>query len=279
MRFGIYGVNAGPCAAPEASARVARAAEACGFDSVWTAEHVVLPDPQVPPSPAPPEMPLLDPAVALGFLAAHTERVLLGTGIVILPQRNPLVLAKALASVDVLSGGRLVFGIGAGYLHQEFEALGIPFADRGARTDDYLDAMTAIWSQERPAHRGRFASFASVQARPRPVQQPGPPLVVGGQSPAAYRRAVARGHGWYGFSLDPDATEKCLEGLAKAATEVERPAALGTLEISITPAARLDRALVGRYEDLGVARLIPIPWAADADATERRVREIAEALL
>ena len=120
MKLGLYGINLGACADPETATSVARAAEEAGFDSVWTAEHVVLPDPQVPEAPIPPQTPLLDPAVALSYVAAHTRTIRLATGIIILPQRNPLVLAKELASVDVLSGGRLIFGIGAGYLEAEF---------------------------------------------------------------------------------------------------------------------------------------------------------------
>src|SRR5260370_30009386 len=119
MKFGLFSINNGPCASPKTAAAVARAAEAAGFESLWTGEHVVLPDPQAPPSPAPPEMPMLDPMASLSFVAAHTSRIRLGTGIIILPQRNPVVLAKELASVDVLSGGRLIFGIGVGYLKPE----------------------------------------------------------------------------------------------------------------------------------------------------------------
>src|SRR5262249_27208619 len=162
------------CADPEVAARVAKAAEAAGFDSLWAGEHVVLPDPQAPPSPLPPLAPMLDPTVALAFLAAHTNTVRLGTGIIILPQRNPLVLAKELASLDVLSGGRLSFGVGIGYLEAEFAALGVPFEDKGPRTEEYLAAMVAIWSQEKPSFAGRFASFSGVQARPQPVQKPHP---------------------------------------------------------------------------------------------------------
>src|SRR5262245_55428050 len=160
MKFGLFGINMGPCSAPGAASRVARAAEEAGFESLWTGEHVVLPDPQAPPSPVPPLEPMLDPTVALTFLAAHTKTIRLGTGIIILPQRNPLVLAKELASLDVLSGGRLIFGIGIGYLEPEFAALGIPFADKGARTEDYVKAMIAIWSMEKPAYSGRFAKFS-----------------------------------------------------------------------------------------------------------------------
>src|SRR5262245_22849199 len=119
MRFGVFGINLAGCARPEAAVRVAQTAEAAGFDSVWTGEHVVLPDPHAPPSPAGPRDPFLDPAVALTWIAAHTKTLRLATGIVILPQRNPLVLAKEIASLDVLSGGRAILGIGAGYLEAE----------------------------------------------------------------------------------------------------------------------------------------------------------------
>ena len=122
MKLGFFGINMNACSNPDVAARVARAAEAAGFESLWTGEHVVLPDPQVAPSPLPPSYPLLDPAVSLAFLAAHTRTIKLGTGIIILPQRNPLVLAKELASVDVVSGGRLIFGLGVGYLKAEFDA-------------------------------------------------------------------------------------------------------------------------------------------------------------
>src|SRR5262245_57591747 len=177
MKIALFACNIGPCADPAVAAKVARAAEAAGFESLWTGEHVVLPDPQAPPSPMPPHVPILDPTVALTFLAAHTTTIRLGTGIIILPQRNPLVLAKELASLDVLSRGRLIFGIGIGYLKPEFDALGIPFDHKGPRTVDYLDAMLAIWTQDEPRHTGRFTSFSGVQAFPRPAQQPHPPVV------------------------------------------------------------------------------------------------------
>src|SRR5713101_9186079 len=204
MKFGLFGINMSICSSPDVAARVARAAEAAGFESVWTGEHVVLPDPQVPPSPLPPQSPLLDPAVALAFLAAHTKTVRLGTGIIILPQRNPLVLAKELASLDVLSAGRLTFGIGVGWSKHEYDALGESFKNRGARADEYLAAMRAIWSETKPAYHGRFVSFADVQAYPHPLQQPYPPIVVGGRSPAALRRAVEQANGWFGWAFDLD---------------------------------------------------------------------------
>jgi probable F420-dependent oxidoreductase len=279
MKLGLYGINLGPCADPETVASVAKAAEEAGFESVWTAEHVVLPDPQVPPSPVPAQTRLLDPAVSLAHVAAHTRRLLLATGIIILPQRNPLVLAKELASVDVLSGGRLIFGIGAGYLQPEFEALGAPFEDRGACTDEYIEAIRALWTQEAPRFEGRFVSFGGIDAQPRPVQQPHPPIVVGGMSPPALRRAVRQGNGWYGFALDLDATAACVAGLRAAEQRVGRPPELGPLEISVTPSVPLDADTVRRFEDAGVERLVPLALAGNAEDLIAYVERTAGALL
>jgi probable F420-dependent oxidoreductase len=279
MKLGLFGINTGPCADPETAARVAQAAEAAGFESVWTGEHVVLPDPQVPPSPAPPELPMLDPAVSLAFLAAGTRRLRLGTGIIILPQRNPLVLAKELASVDVVSNGRLIFGLGVGYLRPEFDALGIPFSGKGPRTDDYIRAIRALWTMEKPAYEGRYVRFSGVQAFPRPVQKPHPPVVVGGMSDAAFRRAVRLGNGWYGFALDLERTRKSVEGLREAAKQVERQRELGPLEISVTPIGALDRDAVKRFEDLGVARLSLLQRGRTADDLVAFVEKTAADLL
>jgi len=273
MRFGLFGINIGPCASGQVAAQVAQAAEAAGFESVWTGEHVVLPSPQRPPSPVLPETPFLDPAIALTLVAAHTRALRLGTGIIILPQRNPLVLAKELASVDVISGGRLIFGLGIGYLKDEFDALGIPFTHKGARTLEYLEAILAIWTAERPAYQGRFVAFAGVDARPRPVQAPHPPVVIGGHTPQAYRRAATHANGWFGFALDPSGTAACLAGLRTALAEQPRPAALGALEISITPRGPLDLDTVKRFADAGVHRLIPYwPFPTEAALRERIAR-------
>lgn len=279
MRFGLFGINIGPCASGLTAAEVARAAEAAGFESVWTGEHVVLPDPQVAPSPLPPQTPLLDPAVALAVAATATTRLRLGTGIIILPQRNPLVLAKELASVDVVSGGRLIFGLGVGYLKPEFDALGVPFEHKGARAMDYLAAILAVWTAERPAHEGRFVGFRGIDAHPRPVQQPHPPIVIGGSTPAAFRRAVAHGNGWYGFSMDLGQTAECLAGLRGVAGEVSRPAALGALEISITPRGPVDRQTVERFAELGVHRLIPYWPLPTAAALVERLRRFGDEVI
>ena len=158
----------------------------------------------------------------------------------ILPQRNPVVLAKQVATLDVLSGGRVMLGVGAGYLEPEFRALGANFAERGAVTDEYLDAMQALWYDEHPEYHGRFVDFAGVDAHPRPIQQP-IPLVVAGHSPPAYRRAVARAHGWYGVLADPRRRRRRARRPARRRRRVERPAGLGELEISVTPHGRSTR--------------------------------------
>lgn len=280
MKFGLFGINFGPCADAATAAEVARAAENAAFESLWTGEHVVLPDPQVPPSPSPAWVPFLDPVVALTAVSQHTTRIRLGTGIIILPQRNPLVLAKELASLDVVSGGRLMFGVGIGYLEPEFRALGIPFEDKGARTMDYLRAMQAIWCQDKPAHEGRFVSFSGVDAQPRPLQKPHPPIVFGGHTPAAFRRAVEIASGWYGFAQDLEATARCLEGLRDAEARHGRSSGLGPLEISVTPPAGLpDADTVRRYADLGVDRLILLPMAMTRDDLLDYVERAAKELL
>jgi probable F420-dependent oxidoreductase len=279
MHFGLFAINIGVCAQPDVAVRAAQAAEAAGFESLWTGEHVVLPDPQVPPSPLPPEHPLLDPAVSLAFLAAHTRTVWLGTGIIILPQRNPLVLAKELASVDVVSGGRLLFGVGIGYLKPEFDALGVSFDDKGLRTIEYLQAMLAVWTQDSPSYSGRFVSFSGIRAMPQPARKPHPPIIFGGHTPAAFRRTVQHGNGWYGFALDLDKTAQCLAGLRDAEARHGRPAELGRLEISVTPSERLSPETVQRYAELGVDRLIPYPRAKTEDELHRFIETTAETLI
>jgi probable F420-dependent oxidoreductase len=256
MKIGYFGLNMGVFTNREAILRLARTAEDAGFESLWTGEHVVVVDPQVPPSPIPPETPMVDTIATLAFAAAATERIKLGSGIILLAQRNPVVLAKELAGIDVLSNGRLLFGIGVGYVKQEFDVIGVPYEERGARVSEHIEAIRALWTQDKPEFEGQFTQISGVQSNPRPIQQPHPPFVIGGMSPPAFRRAVAQGDEWYGFFQDLDATANCIEGLREAAKRVERPASLGELDISITPPGAVDLDMVKRYEDLGVSRLV-----------------------
>jgi probable F420-dependent oxidoreductase len=274
MKIGFFGINFGVCGDVDALLKVAKAAEQAGLESLWTGEHVVLPDPRVAPSPSEPQTPFLDPAVALSYVAAHTTRLRLGTGIIILPQRNPLVLAKELASLDVVSKGRLIFGLGAGYLEPEFRALGAPFERRGAVTDEAIAAIKALWIMEKPVYNGQFFSFAGIDAQPRPVQKPHPPIVVGGVSRLGVRRAVRQGNGWYGFYTDLEATRRCINWMRDCIANGERPNELGELEISVTPPSRISQDLVHQYEDLGVHRLISHSNAATLDDTLRFIDQL-----
>jgi probable F420-dependent oxidoreductase len=279
MKFGLFGINNGPCAFPKCAAAVARAAEEAGFESVWTGEHVILPDPQAPPSPVPADYPMLDPAIALAFVAAHTTKIRLGTGIIILPQRNPVVLAKELASTDVLSNGRLIFGIGVGYLKPEFDAIGAPFDHKGARSEEWLAAMIALWSMPKPEFSGKWISFKCVNAMPRPVQKPHPEIVFGGHTKEAFSRAARLAKGWYGFAQDLDGAAKCVEGVKAACKAADRR--FEDVEISITPSPRVkvDRDTVKRYADLGVNRLILLQRGADEAAQLEGVREVGRDLI
>jgi probable F420-dependent oxidoreductase len=229
--------------------------------------------------PVPADYPMLDPAISLAFVAAHTTKIRLGTGIIILPQRNPVVLAKELASTDVLSNGRLIFGIGVGYLKPEFDAIGAPFDHKGARSEEWLAAMIALWSMPKPEFSGKWINFKGVNAMPRPVQQPHPEIVFGGHTKEAYSRAARLAKGWYGFALDLDATAKCVEGLRAACKTADRR--FEDVEVSITPHAKVkvDRDTAKRYADLGVSRLILLPRGADEKALLEHVRETERELI
>ena len=277
MKFGLFGINNGPCAFPDTAAAAAQAAESAGFESLWTGEHVILPDPQAPPSPVAADYPMDDPTVALAYVAAHTRKIRLGTGIIILPQRNPVVLAKELASTDVLANGRLIFGIGVGYLKPEFEAIGAPFDHKGLRSEEFLRAMIALWTMDKPEFRGRYVSFGGVNAMPRPVQKPHPEIVFGGHTREAFSRAARLAKGWYGFALDIDTTRKHLDGLRAACGQAGRR--FEELEISVTPSRRIDRDEAKRFADAGVHRLILLHRQNDAAGVMRFVGECERELV
>jgi probable F420-dependent oxidoreductase len=198
---------------------------------------------------------MMDPLVSLAHVAAVTTKVRLGTGIIILPQRNPLVLAKQLASLDVVSGGRLIFGLGAGYLEPEMRAIGVDPRKRGLMTDEHIGAMKSLWYDERPEYSGKFVRFGGVDAYPRPVQQP-IEIVVGGQSVSAHRRAVEVGDGWYGFWMDPEHVSRQIASLREQAEKAGRTR---PLHISVTPGKRLTPEVVAEFGAVGVDRLIVTP--------------------
>jgi probable F420-dependent oxidoreductase len=270
IHFALFGLHRGGSVDPDVLARRARAAEEAGFEALWVGDHVALPA----EAPDPAGQPRLEALVALAYLAAVTTRVRLGIGVIVLPQRQPVLLAKQLTSIDVLSRGRLTVGIGVGYVERELRALGASPADRGARTDEYLAALRALWDEPVPTFEGRFASFAGVLQRPRPVQRPHPPIVVGGHSAAAYRRAAREADGWYGWELDVEQTAAALAELRRQ----ERPAGRGELEITITPPGPVDLDTARRYADVGVHRLAVQPPSMEGTAMDELIAAVGDGL-
>ncbi len=204
MKFGIVFANTGPFVDPAAAAVLARSAEASGFESLWTVEHTVVPagyESTYPYDrsgrmPGSDDSPIPDPLVWLAYLASVTSTINLATGILIQPQRNPVVLAKEVATLDHLSGGRMQLGVGVGWLEEEFDAIGVPFAERGRRTDDGIAAMRALWGEDRASYDGEFTSFTDCICRPRPVHG-SVPVHIGGHSEVAARRAGRIGDGFF----------------------------------------------------------------------------------
>jgi probable F420-dependent oxidoreductase len=269
MKFGLRYANLGRHVDGPAAVELAQAAEAAGFDSIWTVEHVVVPrgyQSRYPYSPSGrmgsglEDYPIPDPLIWLAYVASATRTLRLGTAILILPQRNPVITAKAVATLDHLAGGgRVLLGIGVGWLAEEFAALGVPFADRGPRTDEYVAALRALWSQDCASFKGRFVSFDQVFCRPLPRGR-GIPIVVGGDTAAAARRAGRLGDGYFPARPAPPAL---LDEMRRAAEAAGRdPAA-----IEITVAAPADAAAIEALARQGVARVaVPVSSAAGLPA-------------
>ena len=259
MKFGLYSMNFGTCADPDVAVEIAQYAESAGFESVWVGEHVVLPR-------QPPEwftmshtLPFLDSIVGLTLLATNTYRLHVGSGVLELPLHNPVRLAKQLASVDRIAHGRLLVGVGAGYLEPEFTAMGVDLADRAACMDEFIAAMRALWSMPEPEYRGRHVDFSGVDAYPRPVQSGGPPIIIGGLSGAARRRAIRSANGWFVYNTTVDSMGDILDAIARDAKEIDRPAELGTLELTTIPAGAFHRDIADQYAELGVDRIVVLP--------------------
>ncbi|MFL5861268.1 MAG: LLM class F420-dependent oxidoreductase [Solirubrobacteraceae bacterium] len=209
MDVGLHALGIGAGARRDVIDAAAAAAERCGFATLWAGEHVVMVDEPVSRYPysrdgqiaVPAAADWLDPLIALSFAAAATRRIRIATGVLLLPEHNPVLLAKQAASLDVLCGGRLTLGVGVGWSREEFAALGVPFARRGARADEYLEVMRLLWREDVASFDGRWASFDAVRVNPKPIRDRRIPIVIGGNSDAALRRAAAFGDGWYGFNL------------------------------------------------------------------------------
>ncbi|HMG40698.1 MAG TPA: TIGR03619 family F420-dependent LLM class oxidoreductase [Acidimicrobiales bacterium] len=284
MKFGVFFANTGPYGTVADSARaLGAAAEAAGFESVWTVEHVVVPKgyestyPYDPSGrmPGPEESPIPDPLIWLSYLAAATSTLKLATGILIVPQRNPLVLAKECGTLDLLSGGRLLLGVGAGWLEEEFDALGIPFEDRGRRLDDHIGALRAAWGDQPASFKGEFTSFDDVYVQPQPVDG-SVPIIVGGHSAAAARRAGRLGNGFFpGRARDEDLSS--LIGTMRAAAEEagRDPDAVEVTAVGLAVLGSDPLAAVEHYAELGISRLVIPPLSYDAAAVGDTLADFA----
>jgi probable F420-dependent oxidoreductase len=284
MRFGIMFASTGPFATAEGAAAIATEAERCGLESVWSVEHAVIPDgyqSQYPYSdsgkiPGSQDADIPDPLIWLAYAAALTTEVRLATGILIVPQRNPVVLAKECATLDKLSNGRFDLGIGVGWLEEEFDVLGVPFAQRGKRTDDYVAAMRALWTQDVAAHHGEFASFDKAIMRPQPVQEGGVPIVVGGHSKAAARRAGRLGDGFFPISAGEEELVDLLELMRRTAAEHGRDGDAITVTVGAWSPRRDSIDRVKEFEDLGVDRLIVAPPTGNLDKLAEAMEQLGE---
>ncbi|HLG91530.1 MAG TPA: LLM class F420-dependent oxidoreductase [Acidimicrobiales bacterium] len=244
---------------PAYATALARLAEAEGCESIWVVEHVVVPASYRSryPYSADGRMGLTgdeaipDPLDWLAYVAGCTERLRLATGMLILPEHNPVVLAKRLATIDALSGGRLLVGVGVGWLREEFEAVGVPFEARGQRADEYVAAMRALWAPGASSYQGRFVSFSGVKCHPKPAAGR-IPVVVGGSSPAAARRAGRLGDGFFPLGMSPEELARALSAMAEEARRFGRDPA----EVEVTVHATMDLDLARRYAELGVSRMV-----------------------
>ena len=257
-----------------------------GFESIWVPEHVVLFDDyesQYPYSPdgkfpGGAESGMLEPLQALTYLAAITDRVRLGTGICLVPQRNPVYTAKAVTDLDNLSGGRVDFGVGVGWLREEFEAVAMPFEHRGRRTDEHLQVMKALWCDEVSEFHGELYDLDPCRMYPKPVQAPHPPIHVGGESDAAMRRVARHGQGWFSFDRLPEQLPGPLARLDAALAAEGRSRADIVLSVSpyfnaVTP------ELVAQYREMGVDRLIVVCLAFDVDTLRSQLDDLVTGVL
>ncbi len=261
MKIGLVPINIGMTSL-EQVVGLAGLAESLGFESVWTFEHVMVPVDYSSRYPYSRDGKMgiasdgifLDPLITLAAVAARTSSLRLGTGVNILPQTNPLLLAKQAASLDVLSGGRLMLGAGIGWLREEFDAMGVPFERRGARYDDYVVAMRKVWSGEVVEHKSDFLDWSGFQSYPRPVQAGGVPIIVGGAAGKAFERIARLGDGWFAPTNDAASLAPMLDSLRAACDAAGRD--MATIEISSMWDARGGLEAVRAFEKLGVARLI-----------------------
>jgi probable F420-dependent oxidoreductase len=288
MQIGFFAIGIGPSADPELLALAARAVEQCAFHSLWTGEHVVLVSQYASKYPYAQDgrMPLpttkvdfLDPFATLTFAAAHTKTVRLGTGICLVPEHNPVVLAKQVASLDKLSGGRFDFGVGIGWLAEEFAAVGVPWERRAERTREYLEAMKRLWTEEEPEFKGEFCSFPKVCSYPKPVQKPHPPIIFGGESGPALKRVGEVGDGWFGVNVTPDQAKAKIERMRQYAQAAGRDPGKLHFSVSSGIGAPIGLDEVKRYRDAGVHQVVVGTIPRDPKTVQADVERLAEKIV
>ena len=280
MKFGLVPINIG-VAAPEQMITTAQAAEEVGFESVWTFEHVIVPVDYQSKYPydktgkmaAAPETPFVDPLIALTAIAAHTKTIRLATGVNIVAQTNPLLLAKQIASLDFFSGGRFMLGAGIGWLQEEFTAMGVPFERRGARFDDYMVAMQKVWSGDVVEHESDFLSWHGFKSYPLPVQKPGVPIIMGGRAGKIYQRIAKHGDGWFIPGAKPDELPAMLADLRAACDAEGRN--YDEIELTTIWGPRGGGDSLKVLEDLGIARVVTVLDGSGIDS----ITAIAEAYI
>lgn len=271
MKFGVAFANIGPFVQPEEAAFLAKSCEEAGVESLWTVEHVAVPTgyhAQYPYSadgrmPGPEDSPIPDPLLWLAYVAASTSRIKLATGILILPQRHPIYVAKEVATLDVLSAGRVILGIGIGWMEDEFRALGIPFDERVARTEEACAALRTLWKPGAHAFKGEHYAWDALESNPKPVQPNGVPIVVGGHVLGAARRAARVGDGFFPMKTAGDRLSALLDALGSECARIGRDPS--KIEIT-TSAPGLDLDAIRRLEDQGVSRLVIGPPGFNRDA-------------
>ena len=281
MKFALLFVNTGPFGLPDRLTHLAQKAEQVGVESLWTVEHVVVPKgygSQYPYSrdgkmPGPENSPIPDPLIWMTYAAAVTKQIKVATGVMILPQRHPFYVAKELATLDVLSGGRAILGVGIGWLEEEFRGVGVPFKERASRTDESIQALRSLWGEAPSEFSGKHYRWNAVESNPKPVQKPGVPIVVGGHVPAAAKRAARYGDGF--FPARADLLPSLLEVLVRECAEIGRDP--GTIEITTGSVPRLDE--VKRLQDLGVSRFTVSPPGFTKDDLERGLEKLGNELI
>ncbi len=283
MKFGIIFANAGPLGEPDVTTGLAQLAEEHGFETLWTVEHTVVPAGYASEYPysADGKMPggdavsITDPLIWMTWVAAVTTRIRVATGILILPQRNPVTLAKELATLDRLSGGRVDLGIGVGWLQEEFDALGVPFEDRAARTDEYVAALRALWTDDPATFKGEFVSFERCHSNPKPVQTGGIPIVVGGHTNAAARRAGRLGDGFFPGRAQTEELEPLLETMRASAADAGRDPD----KIEVTAGGVFDLEGVKRFADMGVDHIVIPPLGFDLETLKGTIGDFADSVI